>query len=168
MNSDLQKIVQLADQVAGQLGLRIYDLSLFGSGQGKTLRIFIDRTGPDEKITLDDCSNFSKGLSELLDTEDPIDGAYNLEVSSPGIERELKKEWHYSESVGKTVAFNLNQPLSRIVTDIEPAMASRKKLTGVLKSMQGEKLEIEFEGKTFNVPLSNVAKAHWVYDFGKK
>jgi len=167
MSAALQKVVQLADQVAEHKGLRVYDLQLFGSGRGKTLRIFIDRRDSD-KISLDDCSEFSKALGLLLDVEDPIDGNYNLEVSSPGIERELKKDWHYKESVGKTVSFNLNQPLSKIMPAVQQRDASRKKLTGVIKSLENENLEIDFEGQTLNVPLSNVSKAHWVFDFGKK
>jgi ribosome maturation factor RimP len=166
MSMTLQKIVELAEQVAQHKGLKVYDLVFFGSGRGKTLRIFIDRPGAG--VSLEDCSEFSKALSLLLDVEDPIDDAYNLEVSSPGIERELKKDWHYAESVGKTVAFNLNQPLSTIVPQIDKGLASRKKLTGVLKSLNDQNLEIEFEGKTLNVPLSNVSKAHWVFDFSKK
>ena len=167
MNTTFEKVVRLAEQVAEHKGLKVYDLDLFGSGRGKTLRIFIDRKD-SEKVSLDDCSEFSKALSLLLDVEDPIEGHYNLEVSSPGVERELKKDWHYAESVGKTVAFNLNQPLSTIVPGVEQGLASRKKLTGVLKSMKDANLEIEFEGKTLNVPLGNVSKARWVYDFSKK
>lgn len=163
----VDKITALAEQVAEHKGLRIYDLELFGSGRGKTLRIFIDRKDK-QGVSLDDCQEFSKGLSLILDVEDPIDGNYALEVSSPGIERELKKDWHYAESVGQKVAFNLNEPLISIQPDVDPQFATRKKITGVLKAMQGEKLEIEFEGVTLAVPRRNVAKAHWVFDYGKK
>lgn len=164
MSITLQKVIQLADQVAEHKGLRVYDLDLFGSGRGKTLRIFIDRMGP-EGVSLNDCSEFSNALSLLLDVEDPIDGHYNLEVSSPGIERELKQDWHYEQSIGKMVSFNLNQPLATIVPEVELGLASRKKLTGVLKSMKDKNLEIEFEGRTLNVPMSTVSKARWVFDF---
>jgi len=165
MSGALQKVVQLAEQVAEHKGLVVYDLDLFGSGRGKTLRIFIDRKGTETAVSLNDCSEFSNALSLLLDVEDPIEGHYNLEVSSPGIERELKKDWHFEKSVGKIVSFNLNQPLSAVHPDIEVGLASRKKLTGTLKSMHDKNLEIEFEGRTLSVPLSTVSKAHWVFDF---
>lgn len=164
MSIALQKVIQLAEQVAEHKGLKLYDLDLFGAGRGKTLRIFIDRSGP-EGVSLNDCSEFSNALSLLLDVEDPIDGHYNLEVSSPGLERDLKKDWHYEASVGKLVSFNLNQPLSTIVPEVEQGLASRRKLTGVLKSMVDKNLEIEFEGRTVSVPLSSVSKARWVFDF---
>lgn len=167
MNPTVLKLTELAERIAGHKGLRVYDLELFGSGRGKTLRIFIDRIGT-EKVSLEDCSEFSKALSLVLDVEDPIDGAYNLEVSSPGIERELKKPWHYEQSVGRSVAFSLFQPLGQILPQIEQQYASRKKLTGTLTSFQDQKLDIEFEGKMLKVPLETVAKAHWVFDFGKK
>ncbi len=167
MNPTVTKLTELAERIAGHKGLRIYDLELFGSGRGKTLRIFIDRTDT-EKVSLEDCSEFSKALSLVLDVEDPIDGAYQLEVSSPGIERELKRPWHYEQSVGKSVAFSLFRPLGQIVPEIEQQFASRKKLTGVITSFGEQQLDIEFEGKMLKVPLETIAKAHWVFDFGKK
>lgn len=167
MNPTVSKLTELAERIAGHKGLRIYDLELFGSGRGKTLRIFIDRMEP-EKVSLEDCSEFSKALSLVLDVEDLIDGAYNLEVSSPGIERELKKPWHYEQSVGKSVALSLFRPLGQIIPTIEPQFASRKKLTATITSFEGEQLDVEFEGKNLKVPLETVAKAHWVFDFGKK
>jgi ribosome maturation factor RimP len=167
MNPTVTKLTELAERIAGHKGLKIYDLELFGSGRGKTLRIFIDRADP-EKVSLEDCSEFSKALSLVLDVEDIIDGAYNLEVSSPGIERDLKKPWHYQESVGKLVALSLFRPLGQIVPQIEQQYASRKKLTGMITSFQDQQLGVEFEGKMLTVPLETVAKAHWVFDFGKK
>jgi ribosome maturation factor RimP len=115
MNSTVLKLTELAERIASHKGLKVYDLELFGSGRGKTLRIFIDRADVTEKVSLEDCSEFSKALSLILDVEDPIDGAYNLEVSSPGIERELKKPWHYEQSVGKSVAVSLFKPLGQIL-----------------------------------------------------
>ncbi len=167
MNPTVTKLTELAERIAGHKGLKIYDLELFGAGRGKTLRIFIDRTG-EEKVSLEDCSEFSKALSLVLDVEDLIDGAYNLEVSSPGIERDLKKPWHYQESVGKMVALSLFRPLGQIIPEIEQQYASRKKLTGTITSFQEQQLGFEFEGKMLTVPLETVAKAHWVFDFGKK
>ncbi len=167
MNPTVTKLMELAERIAGHKALRIYDLELFGSGRGKTLRIFIDRTG-EEKVSLEDCSEFSKALSLMLDVEDLIDGAYNLEVSSPGIERDLKKPWHYEQSVGKLVALSLFRPLGQIIPEIEQQFASRKKLTGTITSYQDQQLGVEFEGKMLTVPLETVAKAHWVFDFGKK
>lgn len=167
MNPTVTKLTELAERIAGHKGLKIYDLELFGAGRGKTLRIFIDRSG-EEKVSLEDCSEFSKALSLVLDVEDLIDGAYNLEVSSPGIERDLKKPWHYQESVGKMVALSLFRPLGQIIPEIEQQYASRKKLTGTITSFQEQQLGFEFEGKMLTVPLETVAKAHWVFDFGKK
>jgi ribosome maturation factor RimP len=145
------------------------DLELVGSGGGKILRIYIDRKD-SSGVSLEDCSTFSNAFSELLDQEenDVIEGNFYLEVSSPGVERSLKKDWHYVESVGQTVFVNLNQPLEKFTPGLEGSWANRKKLTGLVKSVQNENLELETEGKQITVPLQYVMKAHVVFDFSKK
>lgn len=165
MHFNLENLNSLAEVVALSLKLRVYHLELVGSGHNKILRIFIDR--PDkEKVTLQDCSDFSKAISEKLDENDPIEGAYSLEVSSPGVERILAQAWHYQESVGESVYLQLKQPLS--AEGENQKFGNRKKLTGVLKAVQDEKLSIDFENMNVTVPLQNVSKAHVVFDFGKK
>ncbi len=166
MHLNLENLNSLAEVVALSLKLRVYHLELVGSGHNKILRVFIDR--PDkEKVTLQDCSDFSKAISEKLDESDPIDGAYSLEVSSPGVERVLAQAWHYLESIGESVYVQLKQPLSAGGENQSP-LGNRKKLTGVLKAVQDEKLSIDFENMNVTVPLQNVSKAHVVFDFGKK
>jgi ribosome maturation factor RimP len=109
----LQQIYQLAEQVATREGCRLYDLEFVGRGNGRILRVFIDKSkAPEETaieaagggVSLDDCANVSKGLSLLLDVEDIISGgAYHLEVSSPGLERKLSKPWHFESVIGKKI-----------------------------------------------------------------
>lgn len=166
MHLSLENLNSLAEAVAANLGLRVYHMELVGSGNGKILRVFIDRADKT-KITLEDCSNFSKAMSEKLDADDPIDGTYNLEVSSPGVERVLVKKWHYQESLGESVYLQLNQPLSAI-GEINTKLGNRKKLTGVLKAVSDEQLSIDFENTNVIVPFQNVSKAHVVFDFSKK
>lgn len=189
MHLNLEKVTSLAESVATPLGLRVYHLEMVGSGNGKILRIFIDRTQPRavdtaaetevieeddvsiessgdvNKVSLKDCSDFSKALSEKLDSEDPIEGAYHLEVSSPGVERVLVQMWHFQESVGENIYVQLNKPLADI-SSVDQKHGSRKKITGVLKSLSDEKLSIDFENTNVIVPFQNVSKAHVVFDFG--
>ena len=82
-------------------GLRIYDTVYVKEGQDKVLRVFIDREGG--LVSIDECEEVSRYLSDELDREDLIEEAYILEVSSPGIERQLKYDWHFEESIGKKV-----------------------------------------------------------------
>lgn len=168
----IDKITMLAESVASNNGVRLYDLELIGAGKTKILRIFIDKDDA-AGVSLDDCSNVSHGMSLLLDVEDPIDGSYNLEVSSPGLERVLKKKWHYEISVGKEILVNLNKHLGKIVPDVPGAMASRKKILGVLTATTEQDIEMDIgtEAK-LKLPIEHIAKANWVFNyeknFGKK
>lgn len=163
----VDKITFLAESVATNNGVRLYDLELIGAGNGKILRIYIDKDDP-AGVSLEDCSNVSKGMSLLLDVEDPINGSYNLEVSSPGLERVLKQKWHYERSVGKEISIQLNQQLGKINSDVPAAMANRKKLLGVLVASKENELEIDIgvESK-LKLSMENVVKAHWVFNYEK-
>jgi ribosome maturation factor RimP len=95
------KIRQFATEVAEREGCRLYDIE-FHDGPGRTLRVFIDKAA--EGVGLEDCVNVSRGLNLRLDVEDVIPGgAYELEVSSPGLDRKLTDLWHFQAVVGKTV-----------------------------------------------------------------
>ena len=163
----MQKIEALAEKVASHKGLRLYDLELVGSKDGRILRIYIDRSGPDG-VSLNDCQEFSSALSLLLDVEDPIDGTYRLEVSSPGLERVLKKTWHFEESVGQQVLINIRKPLAELNGEVAGKHANRKKFKGTLTSLDGSDLSIEFEGQQITIPVDYVSKAKVVFDCGKK
>lgn len=163
----IDKIAQIAESVAKNNGVRLYDLELVGAGKGKTLRVFIDKEDV-AGVSLDDCSNVSRGLSLLLDVEDPIDGSYNLEVSSPGLERSLKQPWHYEVSIGKEIVVSLNKHLGKILADIQGAMASRKKINGILRSANDQEIELEVgEAQNVKIPMENVTKANWIFNYEK-
>lgn len=98
----------LALPVAQELGLIIWDVEFEKEGAGWYLRYLIDREG--ETLTIDDCENFSRRMSELLDAHDPIEQSYTLEVSSPGIERKLTREWHFAQYADADVLARLIRP----------------------------------------------------------
>lgn len=140
---------ELVTPILEDLGLELVDVEFKKEGPNYFLRIFIDsETGVD----LDDCERVSTLVSEKLDEVDPIPQAYFLEVSSPGAERPLKKAKDVERAVGKNV----------YVTTYEP-IDGEKAFEGMLKSFDGEKLEIEVKiktrTKTFVIPYDKVAKA---------
>ena len=99
--SQLEQIRQFAEEVAIREGCLLYDLE-YRDGPGRLLRVFIDKEG--EGVGVNDCVNVSRGLNLRLDVEDIIPGgAYELEVSSPGLDRKLTQSWHYDKAIGKTV-----------------------------------------------------------------
>ncbi len=112
---------RLASEIAVPLGLRVYDTEFLKEGSKKVLRIYIDK--PGDYIAIDDCETVSRGLSDRLDELDFIEEAYTLEVSSPGLERHLKRDWHFKEAIGETVNVKLFRPVN-----------GQKVLSGILLS----------------------------------
>jgi ribosome maturation factor RimP len=98
----------LAAEVAGPLGYSLEDLELLGTGRRRILRVTIDREGG---VGVDDCAAFSRDFAALMDVEDPMRGAYTLEVSSPGLDRPLKETRHFTRSIGKLVRLVLREPM---------------------------------------------------------
>lgn len=95
-------------------GLELYDQEFVKEGRRHVLRIFIDRiqtAGQEEEyVSTEDCEKVSRYLSESLDRDDPVEGAYSLEVSSPGMDRELRKEAHFTRYMGSEVEVRLYSP----------------------------------------------------------
>ena len=92
------EIAALAESIAEQHGVLIYDVEIVGNARNPFVRVYVDK---EQGVSLDECAKFSRSLSALVDVEDPIPTAFVLEVSSPGIDRQLKKLKHYEQSVGK-------------------------------------------------------------------
>lgn len=104
MSTELEhKLESLLEPILEDKGLILVDLELKGVGKRKILRVYIDKPGG---VTIKDCEEVSREYSVLLDVEDPIEGSYILEVSSPGIDRELRKEREFKWALGKEVIVN--------------------------------------------------------------
>lgn len=97
-----EKIEKLASQAALENDCLLYDIEF----KNKTLIVFIEKE--KNAVSLDDCAQVSQSLGELLDKEEPIKTSYNLEVSSPGVEKVLRKPWHFEKSLGKNIKINMN------------------------------------------------------------
>ena len=102
MDPTIARIWELVAPLTQTEGIEIVDIELRhdGSRNGRVLRLYLDKEGGP---TMDDLSRASREVSDLLDTHDVVDGAYTLEVSSPGINRPLKRPEHFARFVGKTV-----------------------------------------------------------------
>ena len=99
-----QTAERLAQPVLLQLGLRLWDVRFEKEGGAWFLRYFIDKAGG---VNINDCEQFSRLIDPILDAADPVEGSYSLEVSSPGIERELIRPWHFEENIGRLVTARL-------------------------------------------------------------
>jgi ribosome maturation factor RimP len=162
----LNIIEQIANEVALGVGCKLYDLEFVGSGAGRTLRVYIDKES--QNIDIDDCVNVSRALNIRLDNEDFIPGgAYNLEVSSPGVDRQLKKDWHFQKVIGKKIRLKLNQSLGDL--GLEDRKWSNCKQTDVLlKKFENDTLSVELQGGVeFQLPLKTIEKAKVIFELEK-
>lgn len=107
----VQTAARLAQPVLEKLGLTLWDVRFEKEGSLWYLRYYLDKEGG---ITIDDCEAFSRAVDKLLDEADPIDQSYTLEVSSPGVERELTRDWHYAASIGQILTVRLIRPVEGV------------------------------------------------------
>lgn len=110
MEAIRKKITELADSTADGYGLQIAGIDLAGSSRKLILRVFIDR---EDGVTLDDCERFSRALSAVLDVEDLIQASYILEVSSPGLNKQLKGVKDFEKNIGKLIRIITNQDINK-------------------------------------------------------
>lgn len=106
-NNTVAAVIKIVKPIAEQLGLILWDVRFVKEGASWYLRVFIDKEGG---VTLNDCEAMSRAISDPLDEADPIDQAYFLEVSSPGIERELTRPEHFEAMKGRDVSVHLYRP----------------------------------------------------------
>lgn len=127
--STTEAVRALVQPYAEQLGLRIWDVTFTKEGTSWYLRIYIDKDGG---VNIDDCAAMSRAVDEPLDEADPIDQAYFLEVCSPGIERELRREDHFAAYIGQKVKVRLIRAVDGV-----------REFSGVLKDFQDGVLTVE-------------------------
>lgn len=144
--SQLEQIRQFAEEVATREGCVLYDLE-YREGPGRALRVFIDKDPGG--VSVNDCANVSRGLNLRLDVEDVIPGgAYELEVSSPGLDRKLTQGWHFEKATGKTVQVKYRAE-----------DGSTKTYEGKLTSSDGKTLKFENSKGPFDLDFATVLKA---------
>jgi len=145
----LEKVRQIAAPLAAHEGLELVDVELGGGGGRQTLRLLIDKPSG---VSLDDCTAVSRAVSVALDVEDPIAGAYDLEVSSPGLDRPLRTAEHFEKYAGQKVRLKTFGPL--------PECENRKTFVGILKGYGDGAVVVDVDGKVFRVPHAQVSKAN--------
>jgi ribosome maturation factor RimP len=145
----LERVRGIAAPLAAQEGMELVDVEIGGAGGRQALRLFIDRPGG---VSLDDCTAVSRAVSAALDVEDPIQGTYDLEVSSPGLDRPLRTPEHFQKFAGQKVRVRTYGPLAEC--------ENRKTFVGILKGFEEGKVVIDVDGKVFHVPHAQVSKAN--------
>lgn len=161
----MEKVEKMANQAADAVGVLLYDVEFVGIGKGRTLRVFIDKE--DGNASIDDCANVSRALNDALDEQDVIPGeAYNLEVSTPGLDRHLNKPWHFQKAVGKKIYIKTSKALESVgVTDKKWKAA--KTVEQVLESADEQGVRFVVNGVELVIPYSLIDKAKVVFEMTK-
>ena len=147
-----EKVENLIRRNIEELGYELYDVEYVKEAKDYFLRIYIDSK---KGIDLNDCEKVSNNITELLDKEDLIPEQYFLEVSSPGIERVLKKEKHLSDNIGNEVQIKLFKPFE-----------GQKQYKGILKGFDETKIEIVNQNEEqINIDRKNISQIKTVYNW---
>lgn len=146
-----EKVETLLTPIIHELGYEMYDVEYAKEGKDFFLRIYIDKA---EGIDIQDCEKVNDAINDLLDEANYIKESYYLEVSSPGIERNLRKKKHFEENIGKNIGVRLFKPIE-----------GQKIYVGILEGFDVEQIIISQEGKTVNLPRKNIAVVKTVYDW---
>ena len=144
-----EKVTKLVEPIIENLGYELYDVEYSKEGKNYFLRIFIDKT---EGIDLNDCEKVNNEIDEILDEADYIKEQYFLEVSSPGIERIIRKEKHLKKYIGHEINIKL----------FKKDKNGNKEYQGILKAFDQENIELE---ENIKIERKHIAQIKTVYNW---
>ena len=155
----VEKVRDIAGRVAADRGLEIFDVQFRREAPGMVLRIQIDRPGPaasaEDSVSVEDCAHVSRELSAILDVEDVVPAAYTLEVSSPGLDRPLRRPDDFRRFAGRRAKIVMRQKVD-----------GQGYFKGKLGGLDGADVLIESEnGKMHRVPFELITRANLEVEF---
>ncbi|MEQ8264663.1 ribosome maturation factor RimP [Pseudohaliea sp.] len=145
MSGRENRLRELLGPTVEALGFELWGVELLAQGRHSVLRVYIERP---EGISVDDCAAVSEQVSAVLDVEDPINGEYTLEVSSPGLDRRLFALAQYGRYLGETIDLRLRMPFE-----------GRRKFRGLLKGVEGEDVVVQVDDHEYLLPFDTIDKA---------
>lgn len=145
IKTDIQQLLQ---PIVAELGYELWGCEYLAQGKHSLLRIYIDK---ENGIGITDCEIVSRQVSALLDVEDPIQGNYSLEVSSPGIPRPLFYKEHYQLYLGSNVQIKLYKPLN-----------GSRKINGIIQSVDENILTVKNDEQEHKIEFSQIVKANLI------
>ncbi len=157
----ISKITAAAEKAAAPAGIEIVAVELKGSGRSHLLRVYIDRP---EGISHADCELVSREVGAFLDAEDPIPGSYDLEVSSPGVERKLVRLQDWQRFAGRKVKVVLKEPLPQ--TSTGSRNTELKHFDGVISRTEDRTVTVELAGgRQITFPVEQVDRANLKFEW---
>ena len=146
-----EKIESIIEDKIQKLGYNLYDVEYVKEGKDYYLRIYIDN---EKGITLDDCEKVSNSITDILDETDYIKEQYFLEVSSPGVERVLKKDKHLKNNLGAKVQVKLFKPY-----------LGQKQYVGILKNFDEQNIQLEVSSEIVELERKNIGQIKTIFDW---
>mgnify|MGYP004643906473 FL=1 len=150
-NSIENKVESKLKPIIENLNYELYDVQYVKEGKDYYLRIIIDKDGT---IDINDCEIVNNAITDILDEEDYIKEQYYLEVSSPGLERVLRKKEHFLKQIGNEISVKLFKAIDK-----------EKELIGVLKEYNDNEIILVMDNKNINIDLKNIALAKTIYEW---
>jgi ribosome maturation factor RimP len=146
-----KRVADLLEPILDEMGFELVDVEYLSNYGKWVLRLYIDK---EAGVTIDDCVRVSREIGDIIDVKGVVTHEYTLEVSSPGIDRPLRKEKDFVGAVGKKVKVRMITP-----------MHGRRNFTGYLKDFGNGTIYIEMDGGPVALPWAEVDKANLVYEF---
>lgn len=144
-------VLTIAEDIAENHNVYVVDVEYKKEGKDWVLRVALDKDGG---IGIDDCETFSRALSDVLDEKDPIKEPYCLEVTSPGVDRKLKKEREFLYYIDREVEVKLYKPVS-----------GKKEFRGILKGFADKTAQIEVSGEILSIAAADAVYIRLAFDF---
>jgi ribosome maturation factor RimP len=145
------KVDNLLRKIIEDLGYELYDVIYEKEGKDYYLRIFIDKDGG---VDLNDCERVNNAINDILDEADYIKDQYFLEVSSPGLERTLRKKEHFLKQIGNEIMVKLYRPIDK-----------KKEFSGTLTYYDDESIGLDIQGNEIKIDLKDIALAKTIFDW---
>lgn len=151
MSKTESQVEELLTPIIENLGYDLYDVIFEKEGKDYYLRIVIDKL---EGIDIKDCEKVNDAINDILDEEDLIKEQYFLEVSSPGIERSLRREKHFKDNLEKEVLVKLYRPFNK-----------KREYTGILKNFENSEITLECNNEIIKFNLKDIVSVNTVFNF---
>jgi ribosome maturation factor RimP len=168
MRKDLKDLWLLTEPYVRDAGFDLIEVTFGRESGGWVLRLFIDApagpSGPAATVTTvshDDCARVSRDISAALDVADSIPHAYQLEVSSPGLDRPLRREGDFARFVGQMARVRMSDEGGQVE-------GGRRNFSGTIRSAKDGRVEIECDGRSYLLPIEAIAKANLVPDWDRE
>lgn len=152
-----EEIRSLVEPIVVDHGLELVDAELRRGRAPWTLRVIVDTRAGDGRVPVDACAAVSRDVGAQLDAVDAIPSRYQLEVSSPGLDRVLAREKDFRAACGQEVRIETRRPI-----------AGRRRFHGRLVGFEGDEVRVSVDGALVTIPFADVARARSVYEFSRE